>query len=243
MKALKLAKIGLASLIIGLSSLYCGSSSDGSNVDNNNKEHVISATILSPTWPTSNLSWYRGEEFNAKGFAYDSKEDNLTCLWDASGLPITHITQLESYFEGESYFEAGISIPAKSSLGSYILSFNCTDKAGLNASDEETITLKNNLPIAEAGDNTLDAIAGVTSVQLDGSASYDPDGTGPMNGISKCEWNYTGNIGMDGNNYDWSSTTTCSTNHIYPAGTFYPTLRVTDTDGGQRTDSKIVIVK
>jgi len=86
-------------------------------------------------------------------------------------------------------------------------------------------------PVAEAGpDQTV--YQGETVV-LDGSSSYDPDGT-----IMLYEWDTEG----DGI-YEWSSYTTGITTHVYETpGIYYAMLRVTDNEGLQDTDFAIITV-
>jgi hypothetical protein len=72
------------------------------------------------------------------------------------------------------------------------------------------------------------SLAVVDTVYFDGSTfSSDPDGT-----IVKYEWDFE-NDGI----YDWSSSTTGVTDHLYPAGSGYTAkFRVTDDDGATATD-------
>ena len=87
-------------------------------------------------------------------------------------------------------------------------------------------------PVAEAGpDQTV--YQGET-VALDGSGSFDPDGT-----IVLYEWDPEG----DGT-YEWSSSTTGMTTHVYgTTGAYYAILRTTDDDGLQDTDFAIITVE
>jgi PKD repeat protein len=70
------------------------------------------------------------------------------------------------------------------------------------------------------------------TVYFDGSNSSDPDGT-----IKKYEWDFE-----DNGTYDWSSTTTGATIHIYSAGSYTARLRITDDDGATTTDTVSITV-
>jgi hypothetical protein len=86
-------------------------------------------------------------------------------------------------------------------------------------------------PVAEAGPEQT-VYQGETVV-LDGSSSYDPDGT-----IVLYEWDAEG----DGV-YEWSSYITGITTYVYKTpGIYYATLRVTDNEGLQDTDFAIITV-
>jgi len=87
-------------------------------------------------------------------------------------------------------------------------------------------------PIAEAGPDQTAYQGDI--VTLDGSGSYDPDGT-----IVLYEWDAEG----DGT-YEWSSSTTAMTTHVYETtGTYHATLRITDNDGLQDTDFAVITVE
>lgn len=94
-----------------------------------------------------------------------------------------------------------------------------------------TITVNNRAPTADAGKDVI--ITEGESASFTGIGS-DIDGT-----IVLYEWDFDG----DGN-YDWNSTATGSTAHLYgKAGTYQATLRVTDDDGATATSTITVEVK
>jgi len=123
--------------------------------------------------------------------------------------------------------------------GDYVFGLEVSDGVKTSNEDIVNVGIRGNLaPVANAGLDSYSNIAGFTVVNLNGSGSYDKDGKGSINGIQKCEWDFTG----DGI-YDWNSTSTCSTTYVYPSpGNFNATLRVTDDDGTQNTDIKFVEV-
>jgi hypothetical protein len=87
-------------------------------------------------------------------------------------------------------------------------------------------------PVAEAGPGQTVYVD--DTVTLDGSGSFDPDGT-----IVLYEWDAEG----DGI-YEWKSSTTGITTHVYDTvGTYQATLRVTDNDGLQDTDFAVITVE
>jgi len=118
-------------------------------------------------------------------------------------------------------------------IGNYTLELTVSD--GLDTGSDTVVqsVVDNNPPVADAGNDSFGVIAGITNVNLNGSGISDTDGA-----IVFCEWDYEG----DGT-YDWSSSSTCSTTHIYPSpGNFNAKLRVTDDDGAQNIDTKFVEV-
>ena len=71
-------------------------------------------------------------------------------------------------------------------------------------------------------------------VHLNGTG-YDPDG----GNITLYEWDFDGD-----NTYDWSSTSSGSTTHIYnSAGIYNATLRVTDDENQTDTDIAVINVR
>ncbi len=108
-----------------------------------------------------------------------------------------------------------------SAAGSYTVSLTVTDNAGLSnsASTSATIGVGNQAPVANANGPYTGAVG--TPVQLNGSASVDPDGS-----IISYSWNFG----------DGSSGSGVSPSHVYLSqGTFNVTLTVMDNTGA--TDS------
>lgn len=123
--------------------------------------------------------------------------------------------------------------------GNYTIILTVTDNAGATGSATSSITVNppsNIPPTADAGvgnapnptGKRVSVVVGDT-VYFDGSTySSDPDGT-----ITKYEWDFE-NDGV----YDWSSSVTGVTTHIYPTGAGYTAkLRVTDNKGATTTDT------
>lgn len=86
---------------------------------------------------------------------------------------------------------------------------------------------RNKPPVAKAGSDKTVEYGG--SITLDGSHSYDPDGT-----IVKYSWNYNGNI-KSGISVTYDNLTTVGNNTI--------TLTVTDDDGATASDQLVVTVQ
>ena len=106
------------------------------------------------------------------------------------------------------------------------------NQSAFNASPVwEFTTRANTPPIAEA-DGPYSGYVG-DPITLDGSGSTDPDGS-----IVLFEWDFE----SDGT-YDWSSTTTGVTTHSYASINIYTaTIRVTDDDATNNTDTAVVNV-
>jgi ribosomal protein L14 len=120
--------------------------------------------------------------------------------------------------------------------GQYIYQLTVTDNNGGSASAQVKITVvapANKAPIANAGtDQTITAPA--SSVNLDGSASYDPDGT-----IASYSWvlkTGTGSITISNGNTSKPSVAGLTT------GTYSFQLTVTDNSGASATDLITVTV-
>jgi hypothetical protein len=123
--------------------------------------------------------------------------------------------------------------------GTYVFELTVTDNKGATAKDDVTITVNakpatpNQSPVAKAGsDRTMTAPA--NTAELDGSGSYDPDGS-----ISKYSWVKTSGPG---------AITISNGNSASPAisglqvGAYVFTLTVTDNDGATATDQVSITV-
>jgi len=116
--------------------------------------------------------------------------------------------------------------------GIYPATARVTDEADQAATDSVIIVVEKSLPMAVANATPQSGEKPLV-VTLDGSASYDPDGS-----IVLYEWDYDG----DGV-YDWASSTTGTTEYAYRReGTYETTLRVTDNDGLTSTGSVSITV-
>jgi PKD repeat protein len=113
------------------------------------------------------------------------------------------------------------------SSGSYTVTLTVTDDQGASAQDTANLTVANRPPFANAGADR-DATAG-TTVTLDGSNSFDVDGS-----ITSFRWTFG-----DGT----AATNGVSVSHSYAnAGTFPATLTVTDNEGATAQDTALVAV-
>jgi len=120
--------------------------------------------------------------------------------------------------------------------GVYVFLVRVKDNSGLTASDQVQVTVNaatpppppaNQAPVANAGpDQTVDA--SVSSVSLDGSASYDPDGS-----IVKYQW-----IQVSGRGGVTITNTGAVSPSVYglSAGSYVFQLTVTDNSGATATD-------
>ena len=116
--------------------------------------------------------------------------------------------------------------------GNYTVTLKVRDNNGAESSGTDSVTVQvdNRPPTAHAGpDRTANA---GDPVDFNGTGD-DPDGY-----IALYEWDFE----SDGV-YDWNSTESGDTTHTYDTpGNYTATLRVTDDDGAQDTDSRVIHV-
>ncbi|HEX4375228.1 MAG TPA: PKD domain-containing protein, partial [Puia sp.] len=133
---------------------------------------------------------------------------------------------------------AATATPTVSALvaGRYMFQLTVTDNSGATAIATVRVTVlvaPNQAPVANAGvDQTISLPA--TSVSLDGTKSYDPDGT-----ISSFRWTQVSGNAVTIVN---SNTATPSVTGL-SAGTFVMQLIVTDNDGATGTDNVKIVVR
>lgn len=208
---------GLAALVLAFTAPNCGGSPDGSDGD----DPVNKAPKVKITQPADGSFIYRGQSLSFDATCYDPDGKIATEGWEFEGL-----------LGSVDYLTGNEVVPTDSSLGTYILTAYCIDNKGKIGEDQIGMDVRNNPPVANAGSDSF-ALAGISTVNLNGSGSYDIDGN-----ISKCEWDYEGE-----GTYEFVSTTTCTTTHVYPTvGNFNAKLRVTDNNGDQNIDTKLVQV-
>jgi hypothetical protein len=148
-------------------------------------------------------------------------QDATVCLW--KGTDIYEISTTDA--TGQATFTLDPTTPGQ--LLVTVTKHNYLPYEGIS-----TVVSNNQPPLAEAG-GPYTGTAG-QSIQLDGSASYDPDGV-----IILFEWDFDN----DGT-YDWSSPTTGVTNHTYTTGGAYiARIRVTDNQTAQANDTATVTIQ
>ena len=127
-------------------------------------------------------------------------------------------------------------------VGTYTFKLTVTDNSGASATDEVTITVKaaaatpppaNQSPTANAG-NAQTITLPTSSVTLDGTGSYDPDGS-----IVKYSWSLVSGATGTAISTPAGATTTVSG---LTAGTYTFKLTVTDNDGASATDQVTITV-
>ncbi|MBS1565372.1 MAG: T9SS type A sorting domain-containing protein, partial [Bacteroidetes bacterium] len=121
--------------------------------------------------------------------------------------------------------------------GTYVFTLTVTDNHGLTGSATVNITVlpvPNVAPVANAGSDAAITLP-VSSVTLDGSASYDPDGS-----IVKYSWNKISGAGAITILY--SNTTKPTVIGLLQAGTYIFELTVTDDKGATATDQVQITV-
>jgi len=123
--------------------------------------------------------------------------------------------------------------------GSYVFELTVTDNRGATATDQVTITVNpkpiqpNQLPIANAGSNSTITIP-VSTVTLNGSSSFDPDGT--ITGYSWTQVSGPSTAGITGGN-----TATAAISKLV-VGQYIFELTVTDNNGATDKDQVTVNV-
>ncbi len=149
--------------------------------------------------------------------SYDPDGAIASYEWDIDGDGVTDLT--------------GDIVTDTFAVGTHTITLSVTDSDGLTDQDDVLVTVNpNQAPVADAGlDQTVSDGDGdgVESVTLDGSGSYDPDGT-----IASYEWT-EGAIVLG---------TTASITVSLALGTHTITLLVTDNVGGTGTDDVVVTV-
>jgi len=133
---------------------------------------------------------------------------------------------------------ANAAVTAVSNLiqGTYAFRLTVTDDAGATASDEVQVIVNrpaNQLPVARAG-NDITISLPVSQAQLDGSASYDPDGT-----ITTFTW--TRISGPADATIETPAAALTRINRL-TQGTYVFRLTVTDNSGGNASDDVTVTV-
>ncbi|MFW9842519.1 MAG: PKD domain-containing protein, partial [Candidatus Thorarchaeota archaeon] len=114
-----------------------------------------------------------------------------------------------------------------SQTGEYDVTLTVTDDDGETGSITETVTVLNQLPIAEAGEDQ--SVFTGFNVDFSATGSTDPDGT-----IISYIWDF-----MDGQTAPGETT-----NHVFgQPGTYYVTVTVTDNDGAKDTDTVVIIAE
>ena len=152
---------------------------------------------------------------------------------DGSGSSDAHgIITDWSWAEGNSTLGTGQILMTDFTVGSHTVTLTVTDDGGATATDSVNITVNpNQPPVANAGpDKTVtDADKdGQETVTLDGSASYDPDGS-----IVAYQWKEGAAV------LGTENTLTYTTN----VGVHTVTLTVTDNGGATATDDVVIVVK
>ena len=133
---------------------------------------------------------------------------------------------------------AGVATTALSNLvqGVYVFTLQVTDNTGATASSTVTVTVNrapNQAPVANAGADIF-VVLPVNAANLDGSGSYDTDGT-----IATYSWN---KISGPGAITIVNSNTTAPSVIGMTEGQYVFELTITDNDGATATDQVIVTV-
>ena len=162
-----------------------------------------------------------------------------TVTFNGSGSsdPDGTITKYEWDLDGNGTYET--STTSSSTTKSYAaiatltIGLRVTDNNGATATTTRSLTITNRAPTASFTTTPNPAKVGET-VNFNGSASADPDGT-----IAKYEWDLDGN-----GTYETSTGTVATTSRSYtPAGDRTIGLRVTDNNGATATTTRTISVR
>ena len=163
-------------------------------------------------------------------------------LLDGSGSsdPDGFIVSYQWDCDGDGLFEFTNPNPSATNCsfaqeGNYTVSLQVTDNSGDSGTDTAVVIVSNSAPVAIADNITGGPYTGTKNfpIQVNGSASYDPDGQ-----LVSYEWDCE----SDGT-IDVTSTASVGSTCTFPAvGTYTVTLQVTDDDGITDTDTAVIIV-
>jgi len=119
--------------------------------------------------------------------------------------------------------------------GTYQVNLRVTDNNGDQATDSAVVNVSNSAPVAIADNITGGPYFGTKNfpIQVNGSASYDPDGT-----LVSYEWDCESDGVID----EVSTQSVGNTCTFAAVGTYTVTLQVTDDDGVSDTDTATIIV-
>jgi PKD repeat protein len=164
----------------------------------------------------------------------------FTLNGSGSSDPDGTIVSYEWDCDGNGTFEFTNPIPNATNCsfadeGTYTVTLRVTDNSGATSVDSATVNVGNAAPVADADNITGGPYFGTKNfpIQVNGSASFDPDGT-----LVLYEWDCE----SDGI-IDVVSTLSVGSTCTFPAvGTYTVTLQVTDDDGLTDTDTAIINV-
>ena len=161
---------------------------------------------------------------------------------DGSGSsdPDGTIVSYEWDCDGDSLYEFTNPLPNATNCsfaqeGTYSVGLRVTDNSGSTAVDTAVVNVSNSAPVAIADNITGGPYFGTKNfpIQVNGSASYDPDGT-----LVSYEWDCESDGAIDAT----STVSTGDTCTFATVGTYTVTLQVTDDDGISDTDTATIIV-
>jgi PKD repeat protein len=194
-----------------------GGSDDDTLVAMINALPVATLEIITDTTPVSSIIVDTNETVEFDGTLSCDPDGSLSLWeWDFGD----GVTTSNGGSQSHSYSEPGI----------YTVALTVTDTGGATDTDEVTVTVVNQDPTADAGENVYPAAE--ADFQLDGTASIDPDGS-----IVDYSWQLDGDLGSSD-----TATGATPTLNLATADTYHVTLTVTDDDGATATDSIVVIV-
>ena len=166
--------------------------------------------------------------------AVDDNHDNRVSFkldgsasWDEDGTVVSYLWTYDQITLG-----SGTELSVTAAMGTHVLTLTVTDDGGATASDTAQLSaspIDPQPPVADAGEDQTVSDAdgdGLESVELDGKASYDPEGTDLT-----FAWSTSGAL-------LWTGATLQAT---MPVGVFQFDLEVTDGNG--ETDTDFMIVK
>ena len=192
---------------------------------------TIQVTATTPIPPVANA----GSDISLS-IPVDSTVLTGAASYDKTGSPLTYSWHKVAGPDQYTFNDSTLVSPKLSNLtgGAYIFELTVTDTSGLTGKDSVTIIVKPNLPPIAAAGNDITLTLPVSSAQLDGSGSSDPDGS-----ITSYRWSEVSGPTTFSINDPTAVKPTIS---LLTKGVYTVALTVTDNLGATASDTIVITV-